>query len=145
MPTLYTGDVIEFRPVYGCARIVTIQSLGKDGFQGVLTANRTEKAVGRYEQITRILRRAYPDVNHKTKTVGIGDDWVAWVCTCGHTDMPPAARCVSARADVYADWSEVGWIEASRAWSSAIWLWIASASTRPRGFGSTPSRLACWA
>jgi len=87
MPTLYTGDVIEFRPVYGCARIVTIQSLGKDGFQGVLTANRTEKAVGRYEQITRILRRADPDVNHKTKTVGIGDDWVAWVCTCGHTDM----------------------------------------------------------
>jgi len=87
MPTLYVNDVIQFRPQWGCARIVTITGLGPDGFTGVITANRTDQVVGRYEQVLRIMKRGNPDVDHKTKTVGIGDDWVAWVCRCGHSDI----------------------------------------------------------
>jgi hypothetical protein len=87
MPTLYVNDVIQFRPQWGCARIVTITGLGPDGFTGVLTANKVDPVIGRYEQVLRILKRADPDVDHKTKTVGVGDNWVAWVCRCEHSDM----------------------------------------------------------
>lgn len=87
MPTLYVNDVIQFRPNGGIARIATITGLGPDGFIGVITANKTDRVVGRYEQVLRIMRRGDPDVDHKTKVVGIGDDWVAWVCRCGDVDM----------------------------------------------------------
>jgi hypothetical protein len=87
MPTLYVNDVIQFRPNGGIARIATITGLGPDGFIGVITADRTQPVVGRYEQVLRVMRRADPDLDHKTRTVGIGDDWVAWICRCGENDL----------------------------------------------------------
>lgn len=86
MPTLYLNDVIQFRPASGCARIVTVTGLGPDGFAGVITANKTEPVVGRYAQVLRVMRRADPDVDHRTSITGSGTDWVTWACLCGHED-----------------------------------------------------------
>jgi hypothetical protein len=92
MPTLYVNDVIQFRPAYGAARIVTVTSLGPEGFAGVLTANKVEKAVGRYDQILRTMKRADPDVDHRTQTAEVGEDSVTWVCACGHREVADTMR-----------------------------------------------------
>jgi hypothetical protein len=87
MPTLCVNDVIQYRPGQGIPRIVTVTSLGPDGFTGVITANKVDRVVGRYEQVLRVMKRADPTIDHRTKTTGKTETAVAWACTCGHTDV----------------------------------------------------------
>jgi hypothetical protein len=84
---IHVGDKIEFKPRYGRQRIVEVTRIYPTGFDAVPTGARHVKVFGYHEQVIRVLACVVPDVPHRTKVVGLGDDWVAWVCTCGHVDM----------------------------------------------------------
>jgi len=86
--TLNVGDVIEYLPRIGRPRIVQITALHPAGFDALSVGDRYTRSFGYYTQIVRVHRSvAQKDVVHKTKTVGKGDQFVAWQCECGHSEV----------------------------------------------------------